>query len=208
MKPLKQPQPGDLFYIPAWNREGTYGFVIARHIEMIPPNIGYLIEVFAKFYTKPPKSIDEVDTEERLFRPVMWSMYFFKPYPRLKILFSDPNYDRAQSNYESIGIAFDSGRVWIGGRSLKVSQKIFDSLEPSTCWSIDNLISRVIAHLTGIFAPDEQYDYHRLPESLRMDKPVAYKRIEALALEMDQRFRTWRAEAKKRKPGTKKAPRK
>lgn len=207
MKAFQRPQPGDLFYIPAWNAEGTHGFVIARQIEHVEPNIGYLIEVFDRFYTEPPARIEDVDSSRRLFRPIMWDTYFFKPYPRLKILFSDPNYDRSQSDYENIGFAFDSdrraGEIWQGGESVKVPSEVFDSTEPPICWSIDNLISRVIAHLAGIFGPDEQYDYHRLPGSLRMDKPVAYERIEALAIEMDQKFQAWQAEEKKRRPRAK-----
>lgn len=207
MKTFRRPQPGDLFYIPAVNANGAHGFVMARHIEAVPPNIGDLIEVFYSFYTEPPGRIEDVDTSRRLFRPIMWDAYFFKPYPRWMILFSDPHYDKSQSDYDHIDFAFDSrrlsGEIWRGGRSVKVSPEVFESTEPPTCWSVDNLISRVIAHLAGIFNSAEQYDYHRLPEFLRMDKPVAYERIEALAIEMDQKFQAWQAEEKKRRPRAK-----
>lgn len=201
-----RPEPGDLFYLPARNAKGVHGFVIGRYIEHIEPNIGHLIEVFDRFYTEPPTRIEDVDRTRRLFRPVMWSMYFFKPWPRWKILFSDPGYVKSQSDYENIGIAFDSRRAWIGGQALKVSQEIFDSLEPSICWSVDNLISRVISHLAGIFGPEDKYDYHKLPPNLRMDRPEAYEVVEALALEMDQRFQVWQAEEKKRKPRSARKP--
>lgn len=199
MKPLQRPQPGDLFYIPAWNAKRVHGFVIGRYIEHIEPNIGHLIEVFARFYTEPPARIDDIDTSRRLFRPIMWSMYFFKPYLRWKILFSDPEYDKSQSGYENIAIAWYND-IWIGGQSRKVSQEVFDSLEPSICWSTDNLIFRVIAHLAGILGPEEKYDYHRLPENLQSDKPEAYEVVEALAIEMDQRFKAWQEQEKKHKP--------
>lgn len=204
MKPFQRPQPGDLFYIPARNADGTHGFVIARYIEHIEPNIGYLIEVFAKFYTEPPARIEEVDTSRRLFRPVMWSTYFPKPFPRWKILFGNPGYDKAQSDYENITIAWYND-IWIGGQSRKVSQEIFDTLEPSICWRTDHLIFRVIAHLAGIFGPEDKYDYHKLPATLRVDNPQMKDAVLALALEMDQRFQAWQEQEKKRKPrGTKK----
>lgn len=198
MKSLLRPKAGDLFYIPAKNADGTDGFVIARYIELIEYNIGHLIEVFAHFYTEPPDSIEDVDKSSRLFRPIMWDMCFFKPYPRWKILFSDQNYDKSQSDYENIALAFDAGNVWIGGQNKKVSQEVFDSFEPSICWSIDNLITRTNAHLSGIFSADEKYDYHRLPEHMRPDAPVASTAIKALALKMDQRFQAWQTKSRKR----------
>lgn len=205
MKALQHPQPGDLFYIPAWNADGTRGFVIARHIELVPHNIGYLIEVFDRFYTEPPARMEDVDTSRRLFRPVMWSMYFPKPYPRWKILFSDPDYDKSQSDYENIAFAFEV-EVWIGGRVSPMRREAAGNIERSICWSVDNLISRVISHLAGIFGPDEKYDYHKLPPNLRMDRPEAYEVVEDLALEMDQRFQVWQAEEKKRKPRSTRKP--
>ena len=50
MKPLtSKAKSGDLFYIPAMNKEGKPGFVIGRYIELIPTNVGHLIEEFARF---------------------------------------------------------------------------------------------------------------------------------------------------------------
>jgi hypothetical protein len=66
---------------------------------------GYLIEVFARFYMELPQSIDEVDISQRLFRPIMCSLRFAEV-PRWKVLFSDPGYDKSQSDYDNIGIAF------------------------------------------------------------------------------------------------------
>lgn len=91
MTDLKAPKPGDLFYIPALNANDEPGFVIARYIELIPPALGHLIEVFGHFYTQIPASIEQVDTSRRLFRPIFCSMRF-SGIPRWKILFSDPGY--------------------------------------------------------------------------------------------------------------------
>lgn len=57
MRPLIKPGPGDIFYIPALKITDADGFVLARYIEFIKPNLGHLIEVFEKFYIKPPERI-------------------------------------------------------------------------------------------------------------------------------------------------------
>lgn len=59
MTDLTAPKPGDLFYFPAVNANDEPGFVIARYIELIPPVLGHLIEVFAHFCTKIPASIED-----------------------------------------------------------------------------------------------------------------------------------------------------
>ncbi|MBK8337827.1 MAG: hypothetical protein IPL03_15265 [Sterolibacteriaceae bacterium] len=203
MKAMMRPQPGDLFYLPAWNSQEVYGLVIGRYIDHIEPNIGHLIEVFDRFYVEPPVRIEDVDRSRRLFRPVMWDMWFQKPYPRWKILFSDPTYDRSQSNYEHIAIAWHND-IWIGGESRKVPKEVFDTLEPSICWRTHHLILRAIIHLAGILGPDDKHDYHRLPPAYRVDNPEAQKAVEALALEMDRRFQVWQENEKKLKPRAKK----
>lgn len=193
-------QSGDLFYIPAINKGGDYGFVMARYIELIQPNSGYLIEVFAKFYETPPESIAEVDKSQRLFRPIMFSMYF-KTVPKWKILFNDPIYDKSQSDYENITIAFHSD-LWIGGKG-KIQPAYPGQLkefEDSTCWRTHHIIFRVNAHLAGVFGPNDRYDYHRVPQGERVDDLEAQAKVVALANEMDRRFKAWAEEAKNKKP--------
>lgn len=191
-------KPGDLFYIPAMNEQGKFGFVIGRYIELVPTNVGQLIEVFARFYTEPPQSIDEVDKSQRLFRPIMCSLRFAE-IPRWKILFSDPGYDKSQSDYDKIGIAFDID-LWIGGKSRSATKVELRNFEDSTCWRMHHIVFRVNAHLAGIFGPNERYDYHRVPKGQRIDAPTAKEKVFALAEEMDARFKNWAKEEKASKP--------
>ncbi len=203
MKPLTQrAQSGDLFYIPAINKVGAYGFVMARYIELIQPNSGYLIEVFANFYEVPPKSFDEVDKSQRLFRPIMFDMYF-KIVPKWKILFNDPSYDKSQSDYENITIAFYKD-LWIGGNSKikPANPGQLKEFEDSTCWRTHHIIFRVNVHLAGVFGPNDSYDYHRVPKGERVDDPEAQAKVIALANEMDNRFKVWAEKAKAKKPRT------
>ncbi|GJI98270.1 hypothetical protein RugamoR57_49880 [Duganella caerulea] len=199
MKPLtKNAKPGDLFYIPAMSEDGKPGFVIGRYIELIPTNVGHLIEVFARFYTERPQSIDEVDKSQRLFRPIMCSLRFAE-IPRWKILFSDPGYDRSQSDYDNIAIAFDT-ELWIGGKSRSALKVELREFEGSTCWRMHHIVFRVNAHLAGIFGPNDWYDYHRVPKGQRVDDPQAKEKVIALADAMDAQFKTWEEEEKARKP--------
>lgn len=198
MKPLtNKAKPGDLFYVPAMSNEGKSGFVIGRYIELVPTNVGHLIEVFARFYTEPPQSIDEVDKSQRLFRPILCSLRFAE-IPRWKVLFSDPSYDKRQSDYDKIGIAFDMD-LWIGGKSRKASKEELSNFEDSTCWRMHHVVFRVNAHLAGIFGPNDWYDYHCVPQGQRVDAPAAREEVIALAEGMDARFKYWEEREKARK---------
>jgi len=190
-------KPGDLFYVPAMNEEGKSGFVIGRYIELVPTNVGHLIEIFARFYTEPPQSIDEIDKSQRLFRPIMCSLRFAE-IPRWKILFSDPGYDKSQSDYSNIAIGFHT-KLWIGGKSRNSTMDELRNFEDSTCWRMHHIVFRVNAHLAGIFGPNDWYDYHRVPKGQRVDDPAAEEQVIALAEEMDARFKIWAEEEKARK---------
>ncbi|MYN19700.1 hypothetical protein GTP81_23430 [Rugamonas sp. FT107W] len=190
-------KPGDLFYIPAMNEEGKSGFVIGRYIELIPTNVGHLIEVFARFYTERPQSIDKVDKSQRLFRPIMCSLRFAE-IPKWKILFSDPGYDKSQSDYDNIAIAFDT-KLWIGGKSQDATRDKLREFEDSTCWRMHHVIFRVNAHLAGIFGPNDGYDYHRVPKGCRVDDPGVLEKVIALAEAVDERFKIWSEEVRSRK---------
>jgi hypothetical protein len=180
MKNLTTPKPGDLFYIPALNASDEPGFVIARYIELIPPALGHLIEVFAKFYKKIPSSINEVDTSKRLFRPIFCSLRF-SGIPRWKILFSDPDYKKSSSGYDAIQFAFDS-EIWVGGISKPATEQQLANIEPSICWRMHHIIVRVIAHLHGALAENELMEYERLPEDLRVDSAIASERVNKAVL--------------------------
>ena len=186
---------GDLFYIPAV-REAVCGFVMARYIELIPTNVGHLIEVFARFYLMPPAAVAEVDKSERLFRPIMCSLRFSE-IPRWKVLFSDSGYEKSESDYNNIAFAFPN-YIWKGGKEkIKPSYEgQLKEFEDSTCWRMIHVVFRVNAHLAGIFEANEAYDYRRLPEDLRVDNPVAKERVIVAARLMDERFKTWAEEAK------------
>ncbi|AZF18672.1 Imm26 family immunity protein [Pseudomonas sp. R3-18-08] len=187
MKTLTAPKPGDLFYIPAVNASDEPGFVIARFIELIPPALGHLIEVFAKFHTQIPESINDIDTSKRLFRPIFCSMRF-SGIPRWKILFSDPNYQKAISRYDEIQFAFDS-EIWTGGVSKPASERQLANIEPSICWRMDHLIFRVIAHLRGALAENEPMDYERLPPDLRVDSTAASERVNKAVISAQALFK-------------------
>ncbi|WP_200953791.1 MULTISPECIES: Imm26 family immunity protein [unclassified Duganella] len=195
---MSKVKPGDLFYVPATNKECKSGFVIGRYIELVPTNAGHLIEVFARFYTELPKSIDEVDKSQRLFRPIMCSLRF-EEIPKWKVLFSDPSYDTSQSDYGSIAIAFDT-KLWSGGKSRSATKEELQEFEDSTCWRMHHIVFRVNAHLAGIFGPNDCYDYHRVPKGLRVDDPAAKEEVIALAEAMDARFKNWEDVEKARRP--------
>jgi hypothetical protein len=198
MRPLTtKAKPGDLFYIPAKNRDGKSGFVIGRYIKLVPTNVGYVIEVFARFYTELPQSIEEVDESKRLFRPIMCSLRFAE-IPRWKVLFSDPSYDKSKSNYANISFTFDT-KIWIGGKSRSAIQAELSEFEDSTCWRMHHIVFRVNAHLAGIFGPNDRYDYHRVPKGHRVDDAAAKEKVFALAEAMDAQFNNWEEEEKARK---------
>lgn len=186
MKILKSPKPGDLFYIPALDASDTPGFVIARYIEFIPPALGHLIEVFARFYTHIPNSIDEVDTSHRLFRPIFCSMRF-SGIPRWKILFSDPDYIKASSDYDTIQFVFGS-KIWSGARIQIATSEQISSVEPSICWRMDHIIYRVIAHLRNALNNNDCMGHFELPEDLRIGSDVALERVNKAAQSMKELF--------------------
>lgn len=189
MKPLIKPEPGDLFYIPALNISDVNGFVLARYIEFIKPNLGYLIEVFEHFYTKPPEKKSDVDMSGRLFRPIFCSMRF-SDIPKWKILFSDLDYDKSKSGYERISFAFD-GSIWTGGVSKKVKSEQLINIEPSICWRMDHIVFRTIAHLKGLVQKNDVMDYHQLPTEYRVDNEIAKRRVREISELMDKKFKAW-----------------
>lgn len=189
MKSLIKPNPGDLFYIPAIGILNQEGFVIARYIELIKPNLGHLIEVFDHFYTEPPKDISDVKTTERLFRPIFCSMRF-ADIPRWKKLFSDPDYDKSESGYEQISFAFGQN-IWIGGETKMATPEQLVNIEPSICWRMSHIIFRVMAHLKGSLSKDEVMDYHKLPVEYRVDDDGAIKTVHEIAEHMHNQFTVW-----------------
>ena len=188
MTVLKAPKPGDLFYIPALNANDEPGFVIARYIELIPPALGHLIEVFAHFYTQIPASIEEVDMSRRLFRPIFCSMRF-SGIPRWKILFSDPGYKKSDSHYDKIQFAFER-RVWMGGTSHPATADQLSGIEPPICWRMDHIVFRVIAHLRGAIKENECMGHFDLPEDLRVDNNAALDRVNKAAHSMQLLFKS------------------
>lgn len=186
MKILKAPKPGDLFYVPALNASDEPGFVMARYIELIPPALGHLIEVFAKFHTQIPTSISEVDTSKRLFRPIFCSMRF-SDIPRWKILFSDPDYKKSTSGYDRIQFAFES-EIWTGGVSKPASEEQLVNIEPSICWRMHHIIFRVIAHLRGALTENDAMDYEHIPDDLRIDSVTASERVNKAVLHTQELF--------------------
>ncbi|EDS4738650.1 hypothetical protein B0C58_004703 [Salmonella enterica subsp. enterica serovar Oranienburg] len=188
MKPLIKPEPGDLFYIPALNISDVDGFVLARYIEFIKPNLGYLIEVFEHFYTELPEK-RSVDTSSRLFRPIFCSMRF-SDIPKWKILFSDPDYDKSKSGYERISFAFD-GSIWIGGVSKKATPEQLINIEPSVCWRMDHIVFRTIAHLKRLVHKNDVMNYHQLPIEYRVDNEIAKRRVRDISEIMDKKFNAW-----------------
>lgn len=191
-------QPGDLFYMPAINANGDHGFVMARYIELLPTNVGHLIEVFAKFHDKPPRTISEVEKNSRLFNPIMFDLYF-QYIPKWRILFSDPQYEKSQSNYENITIAFHN-HLWIGGKGNipPTYPNQLKEYEGSTCWRTHHIIFRVNAHLAGIFGSNDKYDYHLAPLEYRFDTPSALEEVVSLAKEIDEKFGVWSKQNGKR----------
>lgn len=185
----KNVNPGDLFYIPAIDKKGTYGIVMGRYIELVSPSAGDLIEVFSKFYTTPPGKIEDVDISERLFRPILCS-FRFSEIPRWKILFSDILYEKSQSNYKNISFAYCSD-LWKGGTVTPAKQTELIGIERATCWRMHHVIFRVNAHLAGYLGENDIYDYHRLPEGVRFDSPSAEAKVIDVAVKIDNLSKKW-----------------
>lgn len=214
--------PGDIFAIPAHNATGVIGFVACRHIALkfdVP-----LFEVFSRFYTTPIPSLAEVDTSERLFRPVMMLLQFgaisIPTKDKWRILFSDPTYDKRLSNFENIQIGYLHGggpdlyTLWEGGVDRRVPLEIVSKVEAAQWWLPGQVSMRVSAHLAGLIGPEETYDILKvvgLTADPDNDEEFT-KRLNALiekGLEDSQimaaRFKAWDAEAKaakrRKKPG-------
>ncbi|UKB86335.1 immunity 26 domain-containing protein [Chryseobacterium sp. MEBOG06] len=189
MKSLIKPKPGDLFYIPSISQSNENGFVIARYIEFIKPNLGHLIEVFDHFYTELPKNISDVDTSKKLFQPIFCSMRF-SGIPRWKILFNHPEYDKSESDYKNIAFKFD-GSIWIGGESRITENEELQNMEPSICWRMDHIIFRVLYHLKGFLSYDEIMNYDKIPTEYRVDNESAKKKVLEITKIIDNKFRSW-----------------
>ncbi|MFB1635378.1 hypothetical protein [Pseudomonas sp. AP-1] len=194
MKQLKSDvKPGSIFYIPALNRDKQSGFVLARFIEHVESNAGFLIEVFSKFYSLPPKSLSEVEMSERLFRPILCSLRFSE-IPRWKVLFEDLQYEPSSSGYADIVLEYHSD-LWIGGNMIK--KKLTDqgfsqganALEWATCWRMHHIVFRVNACLAGYFEPEEAYDDAKLPESMQIGNKEAGDVVVLLARKIDDFFK-------------------
>lgn len=186
----KNVKPGDLFYIPAINKQGIYGLVMARYIELVSPGAENLIEVFSRFYTVPPSKIEDVDISERLFRPVFCS-FRFSEIPRWKILFSDASYEKSRSDYKNISFAYDS-ELWRGGAITPVKKTELAGIEHATSWRMHHIIFRVNAHLAAYLGPNDMYDYDRLPEDARVDSPGAEAKVIDVAVTIDNLSKQWK----------------
>ncbi len=194
MKQLKSDvKPGSVFYIPALSRDKQFGFVLARFIEHIESNAGFLIEVFSKFYTSPPKSLSEVEMRDRLFRPILCSMRFSE-IPRWKVLFEDFHYDPCSSGYSDIVLEYYSD-LWVGGNMVKkqLADQGFsqgtNALEWATCWRMHHIVFRVNACLAGYFGRDEAYDNSKLPENMQVGNKEAGESVVLLAKKVDNLIR-------------------
>lgn len=187
--------PGSVFYIPALGVDKAHGFVLARFIEDVDGNAGALIEVFSKFYTALPSSFEDSALGKRLFRPILCSMRFSE-IPRWRVLYEDPSYNRARSNYEDIVFEYYS-ELWIGGQLRKKNESDFgfsegaNAYEWSTCWRMHHVIFRVNAYLAGVFSPEEAYDENKLPFSMHVSNPEAVKEVVSLAEEIDELFKAF-----------------
>jgi hypothetical protein len=206
-------KPGDIFAIPAHNATGEIGFVACRHIALkfdVP-----LFEVFRRFYTAPIPSLAEADTSARLFRPVMMLLTFDKigipTKDKWRILFSDPNYDKSQSNFEKIQIGYLHGggpdlyTLWEGGVDRRVPFEIVSKVEAAEWWVPMHISMRVSAHLAGLIGPTEQYSYYKVAglEADEANRPAmmeVFHKNAARALHANEvmaaRFKAWDAAAK------------
>lgn len=194
MKLLKSNvQQGSIFYMPALSHDKKVGFVLARYIEHVESNAGFLIEVFSRFYSVPPRSLAEVDMADRLFRPILCSMRFSE-IPRWKVLFEDPQYDKSCSGYADITFEYYSN-FWVGGATIKKSpsdqgfSQGSNALEWSTCWRMHHIVFRVNACLAGFFGQEEAYDNNKLPECMQIGNQEAGGAVIALAKQVDELFK-------------------
>ncbi len=183
----KNPAPGEVFYIPAIGKNGDIGFVIGRYIELIQPNVGHLIEVFVDFYTSAPETPPLISPTRRLFRPIMCSLRFAE-IPRWKVLFTDPSYEKSQSDYDKISIAFPFD-LWRGGKKRPARPEELQGLEDSTCWRMPHIIFRVNAHLAEYLGPHDCYDEEKIPKELRIGVPSATARVIDAAVAIDTLFK-------------------
>jgi len=184
MKQLKKTAlHGDLFCVPAIDKTEKHGFVIGRFIETTPENLGYLIEIFKKFYVTPPSSLKDVDRSERLFRPILTSLSFVN-IPRWHVILHDPDYEKSQSEYNNIGFAFNTV-LWLGGKDAPLPRNSDELYEPPTNWSPIQVIWRACLHLKGIFQADDVFEFTKIPQNMRINNPDISLKLIALAHEID-----------------------
>lgn len=158
---LLRTKPGDLFYIPACDKNNEVGFVLGRHIDS---EAGLrIIEVFSRFYKEPPSTLKDVDLTSRLFRPIVCSLEFYKQTisNKWRVLYSDEAYDRELSGWSSITISMPltnvTGNFFKKGKGYSQKEESIEELEDSTIWMPINLSRRCSAYLSGIFEPNERY---------------------------------------------------
>jgi hypothetical protein len=205
--------PGDVFAIPAHNKLGEIGFVLARHIDLefdVP-----IFEVFSEFYTeKISFALSELKAE-RLFRPIMMILYFGKASvptaDKWSIIFRDENYNRDMSNFNAIQIGYAHAggppfRLWEGGKERHVSYDEAARAEWAQWWTPAQVSVRVSHHLAGLIGPQDNYSGWKIngipqDEQNRPQLEAASAKAFDLALRdssvMHEKFKQWAVEEKK-----------
>ncbi len=210
--------PGDVFAIPAHNKLGDIGFVLARHIDLkfdVP-----IFEVFSTFYTEKISFPLAELKAERLFRPIMMILRFGKgsvpTSEKWPIIFRDENYHRDISNFNAIQIGYAHAggppfRLWEGGKERHVSYDEAAQAEAAQWWTPVQVSVRVSYHLAGLLGPFDNEDVWKVygipaDEENRPQLEVASDKDFELAFHdssvMHEKFKQWADEAKKMRKKT------
>jgi hypothetical protein len=168
--------PGDLFAIPTHNSSGMVGYVACR---CIAPafNGTLLIEVFKAFYAEPFAMGHNISITERLFRPVLFLPVFgngmIPTKEKWPVIFRNPGYDRAESDYSNIEIGFvAANKIWRNGVSRPAHAARIATLEESILWTPIDLSRRVAGHLAGRLGANEQFDYWKMLGLVKDEVPT------------------------------------
>jgi hypothetical protein len=153
---------GDLFAIPTHNANGIVGYVVGRNIAA-ENNGALLIEVFKGFYDTAPDNRSAIAIGERLFRPILFLPVFglgmIPAKEKWPILFNDACYNRSESDYPNIEIAYPAiNKIWKNGVEISASPARIATVERARLWTPIDLSRRVAGHLAGRIGATEQYD--------------------------------------------------
>jgi hypothetical protein len=164
---------GDIIAVPS-QKEGVYGFVLARVIDHIQ---WHTIEFFSEFHTNYSMTVDDVigmnlGIKDRLFDPVYAVFLFSKLTGATKwpVLMHNPDYDPERDSkfseiillcveYEEDGSYRKGGEIFFDDCHDRIA-------EEDTIWQTNQLVLRVKYYMDGIYKKGEIFSLCKIQREL------------------------------------------